>query len=127
MAINKTTPAGSKKKLAEELGVSRSSLYYQLKMPAKDLLFRQEIEKVMGDNKAYGHKRIAMALGKNKKKVLRVMKLFGLKPIRRRKKPNKIEDIKQKPMLIPNLIWGYNLENKNEVWVSDFTVSAHWV
>ncbi|OIO47345.1 MAG: hypothetical protein AUJ33_01885 [Parcubacteria group bacterium CG1_02_40_25] len=73
MAINKGAPYQSQKELAKQLGVSRQSLYYQPKMPAKDLKLKAEIEKVMADNKAYGHKRIAWHLVINKKRALRVM------------------------------------------------------
>lgn len=89
MAINKIAPFKSKKELAKELGISRQSLYYKPKLPEKDLKLKAEIEKVMAVHKAYGHKRIAIALGINKKRALRVMKLFGLKPQKRRKNPEK--------------------------------------
>lgn len=50
------------------------------------------------------------------------MKLFGLKPQRRRKKrPDKPEDLGQVPMAIPNLIQGTIIDAPNQVWVSDFT------
>jgi|GEM_PF-7066239 len=62
MAVKQKAPCKSKKQLAQELGVSRAALYYQPKMPEKDLRFKTEIEKVMADNKAYGHKRIAWDL-----------------------------------------------------------------
>lgn len=122
MAVNTRASAKSKKGLAKQLGISRQSLYYQPKLPAKDLRLKAEIEKVMSDNKAYGHKRIAFALNINKKRTLRVMKLFGLKPQRRRpKKPEKPEDLGQAPMAIPNLVQGIIIEAPNKVWVSDFT------
>lgn len=121
MAINKSSPAKSKTQLAKQLGISRQSLYHQPKLPAKDLRLKAEIEKVMSDNKAYGHKRIAFALNINKKRVLRVMKLLGLKPKRSRKKPKKPEDLGPAPMAIPNLIQGTIIETPNQVWVSDFT------
>ena len=59
MAINKTAPTKSKTELARELGISRASLYYKPKLPAKDLQLKVVIEKVMLNNRAYGHKRIA--------------------------------------------------------------------
>ena len=62
----------------------------------------------MACHKAYG-RRIALDLRINKKRVLRVMKLFGLKPQRRRKKPEKPKDIGQGPIAIPNLIQGMRL------------------
>lgn len=121
MAINQTAPPKSKTELAKQLGISRQSLYYRPKMPARDLKLKAEIEKVMSDNKAYGHKRIAWTLSINKKRALRVMKLFGLKPRRRRKKPDKPEDLGQAPMAIPNLIQGIIIDAPHLVWVSDFT------
>ena len=62
----------------------------------------------------------------NKKRVLRVMKLFGLKPKRRRKKPDKPEDLGQAPMAIPNLVQGIIIDAPNQVWVSDFTYLPYY-
>lgn len=93
MAVNQTAPPKSKEELARELGISRQSLYYKPKLPAKDLKLKAEIKKVMACHRAYGHKRIALDLRINKKRVLRVMKLFGLKPQRRIKKPEKPQDL----------------------------------
>jgi len=67
---------------------------------------KAEIEQVLSDHKAYGYKRIADHLNINKKRILRVMKLFGLKVKRKRKWPNKPKDSGQAPMAIPNLILG---------------------
>ena len=121
MAVKQKTPCQSKKELAKELGISRASLYYKPKMIEKDLKFKAEIERVMKKHKAYGHKRIAWNLEVNKKKVLRVMKKFGLKPRRKRKTPKKPHDQNQAPMAIPNLIQGMIIEAPNQVWASDFT------
>ena len=63
---------------ARSLGVSRGSLYYQPRLPAKDQLLLQEIRAVLTDHPSYGHKRIAIELGLNKKRIRRVMRLFGL-------------------------------------------------
>lgn len=111
----------SKTDLAKKLGVSRSSLYYQPILPKKDLILKKEILAVMRDNKAYGHRRIALALSINKKRILRVMKIFNLKPQRTRRKPKKEKDINQKPMPITNMIEDLIIEKPNQVWVSDFT------
>jgi len=126
MAINQTAPAKSKKELAKELGISRQSLYYKPKLPEKDLRLKAEIERVMAKHKAYGHKRLAIELKINKKRVLRVMKLFGLKPQRRRKKPEKSEDLGQAPMAIPNLVQGIIIDAPNQVWASDFTYLPYY-
>ncbi|HLD70788.1 MAG TPA: IS3 family transposase [Negativicutes bacterium] len=121
MAVSYRAPAKSKKQLAEELGVSRQSLYYQPKLPEKDLLLKSEIETVMAKHKRYGHKRIAMELRMNKKRIRRVMKLFGLKPKRNRKAPGKPQDQHQAPMTIPNLLKEMLIEAPNQAWVNDFT------
>lgn len=120
-AIKALAPPDSKTELAKQLGVSRSALYYRLKLPTKDLALKAEIEKVMSDHKAYGHKRIADHLAINKKRILRVMKLFGLKVKRKRKKPRKPNDSGQAPMAIPNLILGLTISAPHQVWASDFT------
>lgn len=123
MAINAQAPKQSKAELAKEMGVSRQSLYYKPKMPEKDLKLKAEIEKVMAEHKSYGHKRIAIALNIGKKRIRRVMKLFGLKPQRKRKWkiPEKPLDKGQEPMNIPNLIAGIIIDSPHKVWVSDFT------
>lgn len=78
--------AANKSGLAKELGVSRSSLYYHRKQPDKDWELKCEIEKVLREHPAYGHKRLAIQLRINKKRILRVMKIFGIKPYRKRGK-----------------------------------------
>lgn len=121
MAVNRAAPAKSKKELAKRLGVSRQSLYYKPKLPEKDLSLKSEIENVMAIHKRYGHKRIALELNINKKRVRRVMKLFGLKPKRSRKLPQKPKDQHQAPMTIPNLLKETIIDAQNIAWVNDFT------
>lgn len=113
----------NKKALAYWLGVSRSTLYYQPKQPAKDWKLKTEIEEVLHKHHSYGHKRIADHLNRNKKSVLRVMKLFGIKPYRRRRKPKdkgKTIDLSDK---YANLLLEADIFPKyaNHIWVSDFT------
>lgn len=120
-AVKQLSPPDSKTELAKQLGVSRSALYYQPKLPVKDLALKARIEQVMSAHKAYGHKRIAMELKVNKKRIRRVMKLFGLQVKRKRKKPVKPADTGQAPMAIPNLVLGLTIEAPHAVWVSDFT------
>jgi len=54
------------------------------------------------------------------------MKLFGLKPQRRRKRLNKPQDFGQAPMAIPNLVQGIIINAPNQVWVSDFTYLPYY-
>lgn len=76
----------TKTELAKKIGVSRSSLYYRHKRPVIDEEVKTQIESVLTNHPAYGHKRIAMKLKLNKKRILRVMKKFAIKPYRRRVK-----------------------------------------
>ncbi len=114
--------ARTKKEIAKHLGISRASLYYHPKREALDQKTKQLILKVMQDYPSYGHKRIAMELKMNHKKILRVMKKFGLKPYRRRiKNPIKPEDIDKEPAIYPNLIKNIVAKKPNLIWASDFT------
>lgn len=105
--------------LADELGVSRRSLYYTPKRPAKDWELKCRIEETLREHPAYGHKRLAIALRVNKKRILRVMHLFGLKPYRRRGK--KWHKPKEKSDIYPNLLLAYHPEYEHHIWVADFT------
>jgi transposase InsO family protein len=116
----------NKTKLAKELGVSRSSLYYKRTREETDLELKRQIEAVMVDHKAYGHKRIAIELKMGHNRIRRVMKKYGLKPYRRlHKKWVKKKDIGKPATGIPNLV-EVLLKNKllvkpNQVWCTDFT------
>lgn len=111
----------NKTKLAKNLGICRQSLYYKPKLPAKDLELKKQIEEVLKEHKAYGHKRIALHLGINKKRVLRVMKLFDLSPIRKIKVPVKKQDLKQDEAKNINLIGDLSIKAPSQIWASDFT------
>ena len=114
----------SKTALAEKLGISRSSLYYRHKRPIIDAEVKTQIESVLTNHPAYGHKRIAMELRLNHKRILRVMKKFGIKPYKRRpKKPGRKDDLGKPEAEYTNLIKEIDPKNleQNEVWVSDFT------
>jgi putative transposase len=59
-------------------------------------------------------------IGINKKRVLRVMKLYGIKPYRRRaKKPRKKEG--QITIKYPNLLMGNAPLYPGHIWAADFT------
>lgn len=114
----------SKKDLAREMGISRASLYYQPKLPRKDWTLKTQIEQVLYSFPSYGHKRIAIYLGVNKKRINRVMRLFGIKPYRRRvRKPRKKRDENNEPMPYPNLLLKPDSfpDQLHVVWASDFT------
>jgi putative transposase len=110
----------NKTDLAEKLGVSRSSLYYVPKKPSKDWALKCEIEQVLHIHPSYGHRRLALHLNVNRKRVRRVMKLFGIEPYRRRgkkwKKPGKEQE-----NVVPNLLLETEPAYPNHIWVTDFT------
>lgn len=119
--ITANAPKKSKTALAKEMNVSRSSLYYQPKLPIKDLILKIQIENVWIENPAYGSERLAMHLKVNKKRIIRVMKIFKMKVKRRRKIPIKKQDLNQKPTNLPNLFKICEVKQTNDVWVADFT------
>lgn len=120
-SLNKLT----KTELAKSMGISRSSLYYQPKRPAVDQSLKKQIQKVLATHPSYGHKRIAMALKLNKKRILRVMKKFNLKPYRRRtKRPVKKDDLNKSSSVYQNEIKNIFINQPNLVWAADFTYLA---
>lgn len=108
------------KKLHEIFEVSRSSLYYKSKKYEKDLNLKMSIEKVWIDHPSYGHKRLATALGLNRKHILRVMKKFNIRPYRRHRKSFKRTNTSVYDTY-PNLLITTILTRINQIWVTDFT------
>lgn len=114
----------TKKQLAQKLNVSVSSLYYVHKKPTEDLRVKSLIEEVLFHNPSYGHRRIALALKLNKKRILRVMKKYSIKPFRRRtKRLIKQNDLNKPKTKYQNLIKSPDakVDKPNFVWVTDFT------
>jgi len=110
----------TKKEFAKSLSISRASLYYKPKMPEKDWKLKTQIERVLQHHHSYGHKRLALEMKINRKRILRVMKLFGIKPYRRRgRKYRKTKDL---GAAYPNLLQQIEFPAKSGLaWVSDFT------
>jgi transposase InsO family protein len=110
----------TKKELAQSLGVSLASLYYRPKMPERDWRMKVRIEQTLQANPSYGHKRLALKLKVNKKRVRRVMKLYGIKPYRRRGR--KYRKIKDSESVYLNLLQQIEFPTRTGMaWVSDFT------
>jgi DNA-binding XRE family transcriptional regulator len=61
-------------KIADKLGIARSTLYYKSKKKEKDKNDKLRIEEIMNSNPSYGHRRVAIALDFNKKKALAFLK-----------------------------------------------------
>lgn len=105
---------------AKATGAPVSSLYYRKRLPEKDRVLRIRIEEALKYHPSYGHRRLALHLQVNKKRVIRVMRLFGLKPYRRRgRKFRKSEAIKVRGY--PNLTPGLLPSREGMLWAADFT------
>lgn len=110
----------TKTSLDKQNGFSRSGLYYQKKLPFRDWALKIKIEEALHQEPSYGHKRLSGYLGIGKYKIIRVMKIFGIKPYRRRgRKPWKRAG--NELPAYPNLLLGFIPSGPNQVWVSDFT------
>ena len=112
----------TKTALAAKLGISRGMLYYKHTKPAEDEKLKVEIEKVLVHHPAYGHRRIALELSLNRKRVRRIMKKFHLMPKRRRNvRFIKPDDLKKPETVYINEIEQFCPIRANIVWVGDFT------
>lgn len=109
-----------KARLATVLGISRARLYYEPKLPPKDWTLKCRMEQVLRTFPSYGYRRLALELKVNGKRTLRVMRLFGIKPYRRRgRKPKKANGSATQGY--PNLLLAIQPKQPGQVWVSDFT------
>lgn len=109
----------SKSQQAKELGIARSSLYYRSRQAIKDWQTKVLIEDALHDHASYGHKRLARHLKLNKKRILRVMHKYGIKPYRRHGK--KYRKSKENGCVFPNLLMSNLPSYQNHIWASDFT------
>ncbi|MBD3250116.1 MAG: IS3 family transposase, partial [Candidatus Pacebacteria bacterium] len=101
---------------ARALGVSPKNIYHKKRQEIKDQALAKEIRQVHKTDPAYGHRRIALKLGVNHKRALRVMNKFGIKPPRRKTKKfyctkstyahNYTNLIKQLEPKRPDIIWA---------------------
>jgi putative transposase len=105
--------------LARELGISRSTLYYRPLKSDKDWQLKCLIEEVLRVHPSYGHRRLAIHLKMNRKRVRRVMRLFGIKPYGRR--GNKWKKTKNIKVIYPNLLMTTYPLYENHIWCVDFT------
>jgi len=102
---------------AEALGISRKNIYRIGKQEAKDLLLKAAIEGVHKEHPAYGHKRVAMELKENHKRISRVMRKYGIKPPRR--KINHYCTKSTSHHTYTNLIKTFSPTKVHELWCSD--------
>lgn len=109
----------SKTQRAKELGIYRGFLYYKPKKPEQDWKLKCQIEEVLRLHPSYGSRRLSIHLQMNRKKVKRIMNLFGIKAYRRRgRRWKKTKNIK---VIYPNLLLMSFPSHPNHIWTADFT------
>lgn len=91
----------------------------------QEQLLKDQILAVLSIHPSYGHRRIALALGLGKKKIRRIMKVYGLKPYKRKARWRKRRDERREPQPYPNLIKGRCPLQPGTVLVGDFTHIIH--
>lgn len=107
--------------IATVFGFVRSSAYYEVRQKAKDALLAEQIRSCIEENKAYGYRRVAIALGVGKKKVQRVMALYKIRPYKRKARWRKRRDEQRRPAPYQNQIKNTCTVVPNHTWVGDFT------
>lgn len=100
------------------MGVSRASLYYVSRQDRKDWALKVRMEEELHRHPSYGSRRLAQALGVNRKRTKRVMRIFGMKPYRRRGRKWRKSKAKR---TFPNLLLEVIPSYPNRVWATDFT------
>lgn len=104
--------------------MNRKNIYHRGKKMIKDVVIKAKIEETFKTHPAYGHRRLALELKMNKKKILRVMHKFHLKPPRLwyRKKFLTKANLAFKNQCT-NLLKNINLGKycSGDIWSSDLT------
>ncbi len=108
----------NKSALARALGIARGTLYYVSTKNAQDWALKVKTEEVLREHPSYGSRRIALHLQLNRKGVRRVMRLYGIKPYRRRGKKYRKSKAKH---TYPNLLLGASPQYRGHIWAADFT------
>lgn len=113
--------------LGKVLWLSKSTLSYIPSLECRDGILERKIRLVHESHPYYGHRRIALELGINKKQSARIMRLKQIHPLsKKRKKWLKIEDRNFSPLPIPNLTKNIVAEMPHSIWRSDFTHIYYW-
>ena len=123
---------GSVREACRRVGISESSYYYKPKkdevaLAKSDADVRDLIEKVQTEFPFYGYRRVHEWLERkqgvtiNKKRILRIMKKYGLKSLIWRGWKIKTTDSDHNFGYAKNLLPGMTLTGVNQVWVADIT------
>jgi len=122
---------GSVSKACQVAGLPSSTFYYKpdkqhrKRRDDEDEQLRQQIEGIQEEFPGYGYRRVKRELKRrgrkvNEKRVRRVMKKFGLKPITWRTFVRTTDSRHALPVY-PNLIKNRQVCAVNQVWVADIT------
>ena len=111
----------SQNQIIKLIGVAKSVCFYQSKRIVKDEELKDKILSILETNPSYGHRRIAIALNTGRKRVRRVMNLYGIKPYKRKARWTKRRDLNKLESIFTNQIKGCFPIVPNHTWVSDFT------
>ena len=122
---------GSISKACQVAGLPISSYYYKpdaahrRRCDSDDEKLREQIERIHEEFPGYGYRRVTRELERrgqrvNEKRVRRVMKKFGLRPMTWRKFV-RTTDSRHRLPVYPNLLKKRQVRAINEVWVADIT------
>jgi putative transposase len=119
-------PDLSKTAVARQFGIGRSTLYVQsARQIAKDKALLANVLSTIRDHPHYGHRRLGLALGRSKNTILRIMRKYGLKVKRRRKRPNYRANKGGNGVQIPNRIKRLSPACPDGIWAGDFTYLSY--
>lgn len=111
--------------LARALKISHTHWYHQPRQEKKDEILKAQIEAVLANNPAYGHKRIALELKHGRRSVRRVMKKYDIKPYKRKARWTKRRDLRRPVAPYQNRIKGICPIKANVIYVCDFTYISY--
>ena len=123
------TAERSPTKLGEAVGLSRSTIWRQLRQPSTsnedELELRSQIQTIALEMRAYGYRPITAELHRrgvkvNHKRVLRLLREDNLLCLRQRAFV-RTTDSRHNLMVYPNLTRDLELSNINQLWVADIT------
>lgn len=106
------------------MNINRKNIYHKSLKDMKDRRVKSDIENTFLIHPAFGHRRLAIALDMNHKRVLRVMHKYGLKPPRLWYQKKFTTQSKPAHLVnYANLLKNMDLTtlNINDIWSSDLT------
>ena len=123
---------GSIQAACKAVGLPVSSYYYypkkgEVEKAREEAEIRDQIEKIQAEFPFYGHRRIYAHLKRrlgitvNKKKLLGIMRKYGLKALIWRGFKVKTTDSNHRHGYAPNLLTGLQVDGPNQIWVADIT------